>query len=94
MNQVVLTGIISKKDDIRYTPSGVSLLQIQLDHELQHNDTSQAMKFSIMLRVFGTMANELNLIGMGTKIAVNGYLAPKYKNSYSLVLYVNQFKLM
>lgn len=94
LNQVVLSGIVSKKDAMRYTPSGVPLLQVRLDHDLQKNDVIQAITLSLILRAFGVVASELNLIEVGTEIAVNGYLAPKQKNSYSLVLCVNQFKLM
>jgi len=91
-NRVVLSGRISEKEALRYTPAGVPALNFTISHASEQVEAGnrrevQCEVASLALDQAALLASRLNV---GDDVLVEGFLARRSRNSTQLVLHVNK----
>jgi primosomal replication protein N len=96
LNQVLITGQISEKKPLRYTPSGVPVAEARLGHgsEQVEAELPRQVECEISLLAFGLQANWLNAAPLGAGVQVGGFLAARSRNSKALVLHVQTIEFL
>lgn len=91
MNQLAIRGFIKEISDLRYSPSGVPILEIQLMHESEQVEAGITRKVSIVLdaiiigqNALGWQHAEIN----GKEVDVVGFLAQKHQKNTKAVLHI------
>ena len=93
MNRVDLTACIVEISTLRYSPSGLPVVDLKLAHESTLEDSGASRKISLMLRsmAMGHMAEKLIQLQMYTSWEFTGFLASA-KNSKSIVFHIQNFQ--
>ena len=94
MNKVQLRVILSEVLTLRYTPAGISVLDLVLTHQ---SDVVEAghprqLDFEFEERAIGEVAESLNLIELGSFLEIEGFLSTTRKNSRRVLLHIQGFK--
>ena len=77
-NQFQLTAILHKIDVLRYTPAGIPVLDVLLQHESWQNENGNECRifFELPARIIGQNAQAWQH-QQGKKVIVTGFLAQK-----------------
>ena len=88
--------MILSVEPIRYTPAGLPVLQMELEHRSAQMEVGIPVKidFVMKLKAVGEIAQEMAKLPMSSEIAVKGFLARMSRRSDATVLHVNSYKLM
>lgn len=78
-NQVSLEGILAKNCQVRYTPSGLPVTTLELEHSSNLPDTGPIKRLELQIPVvtFDTLAEQCAELPAGTRIRVIGRLNQK-----------------
>ena len=78
MNRLVLSGSISERGALRYTPAGLPALDLQLAHESEVTHEGQARKVVLQIKalVIGPLVGSLAAMPLGQQAGFAGFLAP------------------
>lgn len=92
-NYARLRGQLTQIEALRYTPAGVPVLQLYLQHRSQttHEGFARQLDFQFEALALGATAEKMASIAVGTWLNCEGFLAPKHRGSNFLVLHVQQF---
>ncbi len=93
MNQVVLSALIAEAKPLRYTPAGLPVLDLQLDHESQVLEAGgqRQVRASIRAVAFGLQAETLARQAVGSRWQFTGFLANPRNGKYPL-LHIQEFQ--
>ena len=89
-----LTATVVTRDTLRYTPAGVPLLNLTLQHEstLVEAKLPRVVQATVDAVVLGEVAREMDRLMVGQVITVTGFLANRSQRSTRVVLHVNEFE--
>jgi len=89
MNRVVLSGVLTAKDALRYTPAGLPALSLTLTHEGSVSEDNQPRKVSMEMRAvgIGAITQTLSKLSLGEASVYTGFLAAG-RNGRGLVLHI------
>lgn len=92
-NRVQLSGTLVERETLRYTPAGIAMLGARLNH---HSEAIEAghprqLEFDVALRFAGAIAARADRLRLGESILVDGFLAPRRRQSKSLIVHVTEF---
>lgn len=92
-NEVSLTGVLISRESLRYTPAGIPVVDAVLAHqsEVVHAGQPRTLEFDIAVSFAGPVAGRVDSLMPGTTIAAAGFIAPRRRQSKSLVLHVTRF---
>lgn len=93
MNQLKIDGTVLEVKPVRYTPAGIAVLELTLNHEStvqQATNQQRQVQLDLSVVAMGDMALLLSDLTLGTQLQVSGFLAPIRKNSSKLVLHIQQ----
>ncbi|MBW7925400.1 MAG: primosomal replication protein N [Burkholderiaceae bacterium] len=92
-NRVQLSGTLTEREALRYTPAGIAMLGARLSHRSETTEAGQArqLEFDVALRFAGAIAARADRLQLGASILVDGFLAPRRRQSKSLVVHVTEF---
>lgn len=95
-NQVTLSGEVIGKDILRTTPAGIPLIEFRLRHSSQQMEAGmqREVQCEIAMMALGEAAQALENVSNGQRIAVQGFLSSRSRNSDYPVLHVNKFRKM
>ena len=90
MNQVNLTAQVVEAKPVRYTPAGLPVLDLVLQHESSVTQANQSRQvgFNINAVAIGDTAHLLSDLSLGSLLEIKGFLAPSRKGSSRLVLHI------
>jgi primosomal replication protein N len=93
VNCVDLTACIVEISTLRYSPSGLPVVDLKLAHESTLEDSGAPRKVNLMLRsmAMGNMAESLIQLPIDTSWKFTGFLASA-KNSKSIVFHIQSFQ--
>lgn len=93
-NQVRISGTLSERETVRYTPAGIAMLKARLSHRSEATEAGhpRQLEFDVSLRFAGSLAARADRLQLGQAIAVDGFLAPLRRQSKSLVVHVTDFR--
>jgi primosomal replication protein N len=93
-NEVKLNGTVVAREALRFTPAGIPILSLTLQHESTQVESgiSRQVGFEIDAMAVGETAQRMDLLQAGSKVRLAGFLASRSKLSTRIVLHVNQFE--
>ncbi|MBP8034861.1 MAG: hypothetical protein RLY91_422 [Pseudomonadota bacterium] len=94
MNRLEVQGQVAELSPVRYTPSGVPVLEFLLAHESEVIEAGQPRRimFSITVVAMADLAQMTNTIGLGRSVNVQGFLAPVRKDSQKYRLHAQRIE--
>jgi primosomal replication protein N len=93
-NEVRLNGTVVAREPLRFTPAGIPILSLTLQHESTQVESgiSRQVAFEIDAMAVGETAQRMDVLQAGSKVRLAGFLASRSKLSTRIVLHVNQFE--
>ncbi|HWL75541.1 MAG TPA: primosomal replication protein N [Burkholderiaceae bacterium] len=95
MNQLRIRAKAVAKSALRYTPSGVAVLEASFRHE--GNVTEAAMQrtlaFEFSAIALGPVAQSLAREALGTTVILEGFIAPRSRRTTRLLVHVTEYKI-
>ncbi|NLD69543.1 MAG: primosomal replication protein N [Limnobacter sp.] len=93
VNEVTLSGELVERALLRYTPAGIPILDARLAHRCEVAQAGQRrqVEFDIALSFAGPMAYSADDLQLGQSISATGFLAPRRRQSKTLILHVTRF---
>ena len=94
MNRLDIQGRITEISPLRYTPAGVAVLEILLEHESEVIEAGQPRRlmFSVPVILMGDLARMHADKSLGTVLQLSGFMAPVRKDSPRFRLHAQQVK--
>lgn len=94
MNRLDIQGRVTEISPLRYTPAGVAVLEIQVEHESEVIEAGQPRRlmFSVPVILMGDLARMYAGITLGTGLQLRGFMAPARKDSPRFRLHAQQVK--
>jgi primosomal replication protein N len=94
LNVVRLRAEIVELTAPRFTPAGVPVLELRLRHQDAVIEAGEArqLDFEVDAIAIGAIVGRLAEQRLGTKIDVDGFIAPRTRRSRRLVLHINGFE--
>ena len=92
MNRLRLIATVLECQPLRYTPAGVPVLEMQLEHAgpVMEAGHERHVELTIAAIALGDLARMLASTSLGTTLRVEGFLAPTRKGSSRLRLHLQQ----
>lgn len=92
VNRVALTAVALEVQPLRYTPAGIPVIQLLLEHESEVIEAKIARQihFQVTALALGDLALLLADSVPGNFFEIEGFLAPTRKGSQKLVLHLQQ----
>jgi primosomal replication protein N len=94
-NILRLSAVLIERESLRYTPAGIPMLNARVAHQSEQHEAKMPRSVEIeVAAVFaGQLAEEASRLPIGQKLELTGFLAPRRRQSKSLVLHVSKFEL-
>lgn len=94
-NQVVLSGRLIERKDLRFTPAGMPALDVRIGHVSGQVEAGQPREVSLEIEAvaLGPLAEKLSRAAMDGSYRFEGFLAQRSRMSRQLVLHLNRFDL-
>jgi len=91
---VRLTATVIARDTLRFTPAGVPILALTLEHESTQLEAKlpRLVHATVEAVAIGEVAREMDRMALGKVITASGFLANRSRRSTRLVLHVNEFE--
>lgn len=96
-NQVWITGVVAEHQPLRYTPAGIPVIELVIQHQSEQMEAGINRKIECEIRsvALGSIAEQLSKVGAETKLTVTGFLAARsIKRRQDLVLHIEEFELL
>jgi len=93
VNRFALTADIIEISPIRYTPSGLPVVECRLEHESQLEEAGVSRKVKLLLKAkaVGMLAERLAKLSMNQVLLFEGFLASG-THPKSVVFHIHSFK--
>ena len=94
VNRFEVQGLISELSPLRYTPAGVPVLEFLLSHESEVTEAGQLRRIALSLVVvaMGDLAQMAGMMRLGSKVRLQGFLAPVRKDSQKYRLHAQHIQ--
>jgi len=92
VNTLVITATIQSIESLRYTPAGLPLLRLQLQHDSEQSEAGMNRKVQCLLPAM-LIGEKANLpLQSGDQIKVKGFLAQRSAKSTHVVLHIQELQ--
>jgi len=93
-NRLQLTAQVVAKESLRYSPGGVAILALELQHVSSQREAGTERQIEVVMaaKAVGAMADELNRTELGSSYRFTGFIAKKSRNSKHIVFHVTAFE--
>jgi len=93
VNHVELTACIAEAKALRYTPAGIPMLDLVLEHEsvLEHAGQTRQVKAVVKANALGAMAERLQQQPLGSRWRFAGFLATP-RMGKNVVFHIQEFQ--
>ena len=94
-NHVELTAGIAEQKAIRYTPAGLPVIDLVLEHasSVQEAGTLRQVKATVKAVAIGSLAERIQTQPVGSVWKFSGFLATP-KNGKNVILHIQEFKTL
>ena len=94
MNQLTLHGLVLSTKPVRYTPAGIAVVELALQHQsvVEQAQAQRQLNFEIDAMAMGEVAYALTAVAVGDVLLINGFIAPLRQSSSRLVLHIQSFQ--
>ncbi len=93
-NELTLTGILTERDALRYTPAGIALVNFRIVHDSEQSEAGAVRQVNAELRCLAVEEQARLVVAapLGSEISVSGFLAAKGRSGKQLVLHVKRIE--
>lgn len=94
MNNLRFQGLVLSAQPIRYTPAGIAVIELELQHQsvVEQAQVQRQLSFDIHAIAMGDVAYALSAVAIGDALDIEGFVAPLRKSSSRLVLHIQKFQ--
>lgn len=94
MNRLEVEGQILEQSPVRYTPAGIPVLEFLLSYESEVTEAGvpRRIAFSLQVLVMGDLVQMAGNIGLGTRLRIQGFIAPVRKDSPKFRLHAQRIQ--
>ena len=94
MNKVVLTAVLIEREAVRYTPAGIPIVAAKLSHQSVQSEAGveRTVEMEIPAIAADRVALRLDRLALGSELKLEGFLAPRRRNTRALVLHLTGFE--
>lgn len=95
MNQLRFNGTIADISELRYTPVGIPVIELQLDHssEVEEAGVNRQLNFTMSAVALGDIALQLANTPLGASVQIQGFIAPLRRSSVRTVLHIQDVQV-
>lgn len=95
MNQLSFNGAIADISVLRYTPAGMPVIELQLEHqsEVEEAGLNRRLHFTMSAVALGDMALQLADTPLGAILEIQGFIAPLHRSSVRTVLHIQTVEI-
>lgn len=92
MNLIEISGTLTSKEEVRYTPAGIPVFEGVFHHrsELIEANRIRKLEYDFPAIAFGALAESLNKAQMGQDVNIRGFLAPRSMKSSKLIVHITE----
>lgn len=93
-NELRLTAMVAREDDLRYTPAGLPVLQIWLSHQSRQtqSDIERDVSFEMQAVLIGESAERLAGKLINQTVDISGFIAQRSLRNQRLVLHIESIE--
>jgi primosomal replication protein N len=94
MNRLQMSGTVVERSALRYTPAGIPVIEMQMQHCSQQVEAGLArqLDFPFGAIAIGETAQQLAGVDLGGELQLSGFLAPRTRRSTRLLVHVLAFE--
>jgi primosomal replication protein N len=94
MNRLELVATVMEREMVRYTPAGIPMLGVLLQHQSSVTEAGRARQVQMTLPalVAGGLVDAVQRLDLGSPIRFSGFLAPKRQNARTLVFHITELQ--
>ncbi len=91
-----MSGTLSAKSAVRYTPAGIPIVELIVSHESTQAEAGRTRSVicEVQAVAAGEAAQKLALTPLGARIRASGFLAHKGKSRVQMILHINTFEFI
>lgn len=93
MNHVNLSARIAEASPLRYTPAGIPVLNLVIEHEseMMEAGVNRQVKLTVRAVAFGVLAEQARILELGKLFKFTGFLI-NARTSKSIVFHIQAFE--
>ncbi|WP_168921998.1 primosomal replication protein N [Polaromonas vacuolata] len=93
MNHVNLSARIAEASPLRYTPAGIPVLNLVIEHEseMMEAGVNRQVKLTVRAVAFGVLAEQARVLELGKLFKFTGFLI-NARTSKSIVFHIQAFE--
>ena len=93
MNHVNLSARIAEASTLRYTPAGIPVLNLVIEHEseMMEAGVNRQVKLTVRAVAFGVLAEQARVLELGKLFKFTGFLI-NARTSKSIVFHIQAFE--
>ncbi|HIU84878.1 MAG TPA: primosomal replication protein N [Candidatus Aphodousia gallistercoris] len=93
VNRIELFAEFTQKAQMRYTPSGVAVLEVVLHHVsvVKEAGVDRKLEFDFPAKACGDIALALDKEPLGSVFKLSGFIAPRSQRSRQLIVHITQY---
>ncbi len=94
-NRLMLDATLAQRDDLRFTPAGIPVLQMTLAHASTQAEAGGERKVECELSAiaFADVARGLADVAIGVALRCEGFVARRFRTGTSVALHISRFEL-
>ena len=94
MNHLQIDAAVVEREILRYTPAGIPILAVLLQHQSSVTEAGLArqVEMSLPAVVAGTLTDAVQRLALGEIVRMHGFLAPKRRNTRTLVFHITELQ--
>jgi primosomal replication protein N len=94
INVLHLSAKVIGKEAIRYTPAGIAVVKLTLEHQGMQSEAGaqRQVQFEMTAHVLGQAAKQAQVLQLGQVVRVQGFLAPTRKGAKQLRLHITHIE--
>lgn len=94
MNTLVIAGTVQAVEPLRYTPAGLPLLRLQLQHDSEQLEAGMHRKVQCVLPAVLIGEKASLALHIGDQIKAKGFLARRSAKSTQVVMHIQEIQLI
>ena len=93
MNLIEISGTLTEREMVRYTPAGIQVFEGVFHHrsELTEAGRIRTLEYDFPAISFGETAEGLNALPLGKELSIKGFRAPRSMKSRRLIVHITEY---
>ena len=95
-NTLRITGSIVARESLRWTPARLPVLELRIEHLSRQMEVGAEREVvcELAVRALGPAAQQLEVVALGTRLMIEGFIAAKSAKNRAPVLHIRTFELL